>query len=140
MEKQSNIEDLKDSKISELSGGQRQRVMIAKALVNEPQILILDEPNTGVDKQSQINFYTLLKSLNEQENITILFITHDLEEALRLGDRIALMKDGAVVQIGTPQEIIENPADAFRFSVTCGDGKGWIGSFLQAIGSFVAGG
>ena len=73
-----NIEDLKDAKISELSGGQRQRVMIAKALVNEPQILILDEPNTGVDKQSQINFYTLLKSLNEQENITILFITHDL--------------------------------------------------------------
>lgn len=73
-----NIEDLKDAKISELSGGQRQRVMIAKALVNEPQILILDEPNTGVDKQSQINFYTLLKNLNQKENITILFITHDL--------------------------------------------------------------
>jgi len=73
-----NIEDLKDAKISELSGGQRQRVMIAKALVNEPQILILDEPNTGVDKQSQINFYALLKSLNEKENITILFVTHDL--------------------------------------------------------------
>ncbi len=73
-----NIEDLKDAKISELSGGQRQRVMIAKALVNNPQILILDEPNTGVDKQSQINFYALLKDLNTKENITILFITHDL--------------------------------------------------------------
>ncbi|QIR77766.1 metal ABC transporter ATP-binding protein [Sulfurospirillum diekertiae] len=73
-----NIEDLKDAKISELSGGQRQRVMIAKALVNNPQILILDEPNTGVDKQSQINFYALLKDLNGKENITILFITHDL--------------------------------------------------------------
>ncbi|ARU49193.1 metal ABC transporter ATP-binding protein [Sulfurospirillum diekertiae] len=73
-----NIEDLKDAKISELSGGQRQRVMIAKALVNNPQILILDEPNTGVDKQSQINFYALLKDLNVKENITILFITHDL--------------------------------------------------------------
>jgi zinc transport system ATP-binding protein len=73
-----NIQDLKDAKISELSGGQRQRVMIAKALVNQPQILILDEPNTGVDKQSQINFYALLKDLNHNENITILFITHDL--------------------------------------------------------------
>lgn len=73
-----NIRDLKDAKINELSGGQRQRVMIAKALVNDPQILILDEPNTGVDKQSQINFYALLKELNEKENITILFITHDL--------------------------------------------------------------
>ena len=73
-----NIMDLKDAKISELSGGQRQRVMIAKALVNNPQILILDEPNTGVDKQSQINFYALLKDLNTKENITILFITHDL--------------------------------------------------------------
>lgn len=73
-----NISDLKEAKINELSGGQRQRVMIAKALVNAPQILILDEPNTGVDKQSQINFYALLKELNEKENITILFITHDL--------------------------------------------------------------
>ena len=73
-----NIADLKDAKISELSGGQRQRVMIAKALVNKPQVLILDEPNTGVDKQSQINFYALLKNLNEKENITILFVTHDL--------------------------------------------------------------
>ena len=73
-----NIMDLKDAKISELSGGQRQRVMIAKALVNKPQVLILDEPNTGVDKQSQINFYALLKNLNEKENITILFVTHDL--------------------------------------------------------------
>ncbi|WP_333805217.1 metal ABC transporter ATP-binding protein [Sulfurospirillum sp.] len=73
-----NIAELKDAKISELSGGQRQRVMIAKALVNNPQILILDEPNTGVDKQSQINFYALLKDLNQKENITILFITHDL--------------------------------------------------------------
>jgi len=73
-----HIADLKDTKINELSGGQRQRVMIAKALVNQPQILILDEPNTGVDKQSQINFYALLKELNHKENITILFITHDL--------------------------------------------------------------
>jgi len=76
--KKMNIAELKDAKISELSGGQRQRVMIAKALVNNPQILILDEPNTGVDKQSQINFYALLKDLNQKENITILFITHDL--------------------------------------------------------------
>lgn len=73
-----NIAELKNARISELSGGQRQRVMIAKALVNQPKVLILDEPNTGVDKQSQINFYALLKDLNSKENITILFVTHDL--------------------------------------------------------------
>ena len=70
--------ELRDRQISELSGGQRQKVMIARALVSNPQILILDEPNTGVDTHSQRKFYDLLKELNEKENITILFVTHDL--------------------------------------------------------------
>jgi len=72
------ITDLKKRKISELSGGQRQRVMIARALISEPQMLILDEPNTGVDSNSQVKFYKLLKKLNKEDNITILFVTHDL--------------------------------------------------------------
>jgi zinc transport system ATP-binding protein len=72
------ISDLKERRVSELSGGQRQRVMIARALVSRPQILILDEPNTGVDTHSQRKFYDLLKELNQDEKITILFITHDL--------------------------------------------------------------
>lgn len=72
------ISDLKNRQISALSGGQRQRVMIARALVSRPQILILDEPNTGVDTHSQRLFYDFLKELNRNENITILFVTHDL--------------------------------------------------------------
>jgi zinc transport system ATP-binding protein len=72
------ITDLKNRRISQLSGGQRQRVMIARALISKPEILILDEPNTGVDTHSQAKFYELLNKLNKQENITILFITHDL--------------------------------------------------------------
>jgi zinc transport system ATP-binding protein len=72
------IAELKKRMVSELSGGQRQRVMIARALVSHPQILILDEPNTGVDTHSQRKFYDLLKELNRDEKITILFVTHDL--------------------------------------------------------------
>ncbi len=72
------IAELKNRRIAELSGGQIQRVMIARALVSKPQILILDEPNTGVDTHSQRKFYELLKKLNQEENITILFVTHDL--------------------------------------------------------------
>lgn len=70
--------DLKDKMVGTLSGGQRQRVMIARALASEPEILILDEPNTGVDMVSQKNFYSLLSKLNREENITIVFITHDI--------------------------------------------------------------
>ena len=73
-----DIVHLKDKMVGTLSGGQRQRVMIARALASSPRILILDEPNTGVDIQSQQRFYALLKKLNKEENITILFITHDI--------------------------------------------------------------
>lgn len=76
--KKMDIEDLKDKMVGRLSGGQRQRAMIARALASSPEILILDEPNTGVDKVSQHRFYNLLSKLNKEENITILFITHDV--------------------------------------------------------------
>ena len=73
-----NILDLKDKMVGTLSGGQRQRVMIARALASNPEILILDEPNTGVDMASQKSFYKLLQKLNKEEKITIVFITHDI--------------------------------------------------------------
>ena len=73
-----DIENLKDKMVGTLSGGQRQRVMIARALASNPEILILDEPNTGVDMVSQKRFYELLSKLNREENMTILFITHDI--------------------------------------------------------------
>lgn len=73
-----DVLDLKDKMVGKLSGGQRQRVMVARALASNPEILILDEPNTGVDMVSQKRFYALLAKLNKEENITILFITHDV--------------------------------------------------------------
>ncbi len=73
-----DVVDLKDKLIGTLSGGQRQRVMIARALASEPEVLILDEPNTGVDTASQNRFYALLRSLNQNEKITIIFVTHDI--------------------------------------------------------------
>jgi len=73
-----SITQLKEKNLSELSGGQRQRVMIARALVSQPEILILDEPSTGVDIESQHKFYQFLKRLNREQNLTIIFITHDL--------------------------------------------------------------
>jgi zinc transport system ATP-binding protein len=73
-----DIVHLRNKMVGTLSGGQRQRVMIARALASSPEVLILDEPNTGVDVASQQRFYTLLKKLNEEEKITILFITHDI--------------------------------------------------------------
>ncbi len=72
------VSDLRDRLVGELSGGQRQRVMIARALASEPEVLILDEPNTGVDAQSQSRFYELLRKLNKEEALTIIFITHDV--------------------------------------------------------------
>lgn len=98
---------------SELSGGMQQRVGIARALATDPQILLMDEPFSALDplirKQLQIEF----KQLSTKLDKTSIFITHDLEEAIRIGDRIAIMKEGRIVQIGTPEEIVLNPADDY---------------------------
>src|SRR5699024_4687713 len=97
----------------ELSGGMQQRVGIARALANDTDILLMDEAFSALDpiirKEMQDELLVLQKRLDK----TILFITHDLDEALKLGDRIAIMKDGAIVQIGTAEEILENPADDY---------------------------
>ena len=97
----------------ELSGGQRQRVMIAMALACEPDILIADEPTTALDVTIQAQIMQLLKELQQKFGMAMLFITHDLDEAIRIGNRIAIMKDGQIVQIGTPEEIITAPADEY---------------------------
>ncbi|MGK0149671.1 quaternary amine ABC transporter ATP-binding protein [Pseudomonas putida] len=98
---------------SELSGGMQQRVGIARALATDPEILLMDEPFSALDplirKQLQIEF----KQLSTHLNKTSIFITHDLEEAIRIGDRIAIMKEGRIVQIGTPEEIVLKPADDY---------------------------
>jgi glycine betaine/proline transport system ATP-binding protein len=97
----------------ELSGGMQQRVGLARALANDPEILLMDEAFSALDPLIRVQLQDELLELQARQHRTILFITHDLDEALKLGDRIAIMKDGAVVQIGTPEEILTHPADDY---------------------------
>ena len=98
---------------SQLSGGMQQRVGLARALANDPAVLLMDEAFSALDPLIRKEMQDELIDLQASMKKTILFITHDLDEALRLGDRIALMKDGSIVQIGTPEEILVNPADEY---------------------------
>lgn len=100
-------------KPSELSGGQRQRVAIARAIVNEPKVLLLDEPLGALDLQLRRQMQLELKRLQKQLGITFIYITHDQEEALNMSDRIAVMKNGIFQQVGTPSEIYDHPKNAY---------------------------
>ncbi|MBN9655852.1 glycine betaine/L-proline ABC transporter ATP-binding protein ProV [Halobacillus litoralis] len=97
----------------QLSGGMQQRVGLARALANDPEVLLMDEAFSALDPLIRKEMQDELLELQESMKKTILFITHDLDEALRIGDRIALMKDGRIVQIGTPEEILVNPANDY---------------------------
>ncbi|MEM8580686.1 MAG: glycine betaine/L-proline ABC transporter ATP-binding protein [Pseudomonadota bacterium] len=97
----------------ELSGGMQQRVGIARALASDPEILLMDEPFSALDPLIRLQLQDQFKALVAQLRKTTLFITHDLDEAIRIGHRIAIMKDGVIVQIGTPEEIVMNPADDY---------------------------
>ena len=98
---------------AQLSGGQRQRVALARALVLNPAILLLDEPLGAVDLKVRKEMQLELKALNQQLGMTFVYVTHDQEEALTMSDRIAVMDNGLVAQLGTPAEIYENPRTAF---------------------------
>ncbi len=98
---------------SQLSGGQRQRVAIARALVLSPELLLLDEPLGALDLQLRRQMQTELKDIQGRLKIAFIYITHDQEEALNMSDRIALMRDGNFVQIGTPQELYDKPRTTF---------------------------
>ncbi|MYW49816.1 ATP-binding cassette domain-containing protein, partial [Streptomyces sp. SID161] len=97
----------------QLSGGQRQRVGLARALAVDPEVLLFDEPFSALDPLIRRDMQDEVTRLHREEGRTMVFITHDLSEALKLGDRIALMRDGRVVQLGTPEEIVGSPADDY---------------------------
>ena len=101
------------SKVSELSGGMQQRVGLARALAVEPEILLLDEPFSGLDPLIRRQMRSELVDLQKKLKKTMVFITHDLDEAITIGDTIAIMRDGEIIQMGTPEEIILNPVDKF---------------------------
>ncbi len=102
-----------DKKPNQLSGGQKQRVAIARALINEPKVLLLDEPLSALDAKLRANLLIDLDRLHDQIGITFIYVTHDQSEALSVSDRIAVMNSGHVLQIGTPYEIYESPATQF---------------------------
>ncbi|MFJ6741637.1 glycine betaine/L-proline ABC transporter ATP-binding protein [Streptomyces sp. NPDC091279] len=107
------LEGMEHRRPSQLSGGQRQRVGLARALAVDPQVLLFDEPFSALDPLIRRDMQEEVVRLHREEGRTMVFITHDLSEALKLGDRIALMRDGRVVQLGTPEEIVATPADDY---------------------------
>ena len=107
------LEGYEKRKPSELSGGQKQRVAIARALVNNPKILLLDEPLGALDLQLRRAMQIELKHLQKKLGITFIYITHDQEEAINMSDRIAVMRDGCIEQIGTPDEIYNHPKTSY---------------------------
>jgi glycine betaine/proline transport system ATP-binding protein len=109
----SGLLSFKDQYPNQLSGGMQQRVGLARALANDPEILLMDEAFSALDPLIRREMQDELLELQQRVQKTIIFITHDLNEALRIGDRIALMKDGQIMQIGTGEEILTNPANDF---------------------------
>lgn len=107
------LEDFGNRKPAQLSGGQQQRVALARALANHPKVLLLDEPLSALDLKLRKDMQLELKRLQAETGITFIFVTHDQEEALTMSDRLAVMDDGRVLQVGSPSEIYEHPATRF---------------------------
>ena len=97
----------------DLSGGEKQRIGILRALAANPKVLLMDEPFSALDPISRTQLQDLVKDLHRDFKITTVFVTHDMREAIKLADRICLMRDGKVVQIGSPEDLVNNPANDF---------------------------
>lgn len=108
-----DLEGFEKRSVDTLSGGQQQRIAIARAIVNEPQILLLDEPLGALDLKMRKEMQIELKAMHERLGITFIYVTHDQEEALTMSDKIVVMSDGVIQQIGTPEEIYNEPKNAF---------------------------
>ena len=108
-----DITEYLDRKPKALSGGQRQRVAIGRAIVREPKVLLMDEPLSNLDAKLRNQMRAELIKLRQRINTTFIYVTHDQTEAMTLGDRIVIMKDGVIQQIGTPQEVFNHPANLF---------------------------
>jgi putative spermidine/putrescine transport system ATP-binding protein len=110
------LQDFADRKPTQLSGGQQQRVALARALCFSPPVLLLDEPLGALDKKLRVEVQEQLKDIHRGVGTTFIYVTHDQEEALSMSDRIVIMRDGAIEQVGTPMELYERPATKFAAS------------------------
>jgi multiple sugar transport system ATP-binding protein len=125
------ITELLDRKPSELSGGQRQRVAIGRALVREVGVYLLDEPLSNLDAQLRVELRVEIKRLHQRLKATMIYVTHDQIEALTLADRIAVIKDRIIQQLGTPQEIYHRPANRFVASFVGSPGMNFVAGTLR---------
>jgi multiple sugar transport system ATP-binding protein len=117
-----------DRKPKALSGGQRQRVAMGRAIVREPRVFLMDEPLSNLDAKLRVQTRTQIASLQRRLGVTTVYVTHDQTEALTMGDRIAVLKDGLLQQVGTPRDMYDTPANVFV--------AGFIGSPAMNIGTF----
>lgn len=108
-----SLEQLLERRPGQLSGGQQQRVALARAIATRPQVLLLDEPLSNLDARLRLEARSFLKELQRELGVTSVFVTHDQSEALALADRMAVMKEGRIQQIGTPKEVFHSPANTF---------------------------
>lgn len=122
------LDEYSTKSISTLSGGQQQRVALARALVLKPKILILDEPLSNLDAKFRLKMRDEIKEINTKFGITMIFVTHDQEEALSISDKVAVMNEGKIEQIGTPEDIYNNPQTDF------------VGNFIGSMNSLKIGG
>ena len=108
-----DIDDFAERDVAQLSGGQRQRVALARALVTEPEILLLDEPLSALDANLVVRMQSVLSRLQKDLGITFVYVTHSQSEAFAMADRVVIMSDGLIAQIGSPREVYRNPANRF---------------------------
>ena len=127
------LKDHMDKKPGELSGGQQQRVAIARTLVQNPDIILFDEPMSALDVATRLMLRKVLKDIQAEFQTTMIYITHDQEEAFALSDRIMVMDEAKLVQIATPQEIIQNPANDYVRSFVIDNLQAKIDSLIKYV-------
>jgi ABC-type Fe3+/spermidine/putrescine transport system ATPase subunit len=108
-----NLEGYQDRDVSEMSGGQQQRVALARALIKEPSIVLLDEPLASLDRKLRKELRIELSRIQAETGVTFFYVTHDQESAMSMSDRLAIMRDGTIQQIGSPEEVYDSPANPF---------------------------
>jgi spermidine/putrescine transport system ATP-binding protein len=128
-----DLHDSADKKISQLSGGQKQRVAIARALAVEPKVMLLDEPLSALDLKLRQHMRAELRAIQKRTNVTFIYITHDQGEALAMSDRVGVMSQGVLQQVGTPMDIYNNPVNGFVASFV-GENNVFAGKVLEVAG------
>ncbi|MCG0238801.1 MAG: ABC transporter ATP-binding protein [Firmicutes bacterium] len=134
-----DLKGLEHRRPAELSGGQRQRVALGRALVLEPEVLLLDEPLSNLDAKLRLRMRTELKNLHRKLGLTVIYVTHDQAEAMTLSDRIAVYDNGRIVQVGTPEEVYYDPVNRFVAGFIGAPPMNFFDGWLEG-GAFVTGG